>query len=139
MCGPALAIVGGVMSAAGSVVGGMGAQAQYNAQAASLKAQAMFNQRQANAEVLKGSTQIMQQRRGVERILGGQTAAFGGSGIQTDTGTPTDVAMSTQSEAEMDRQAIRFGRDLTASNYEYQAEIDKMNAKQAKIAGKYAM
>lgn len=139
MCGPMLGIIGGVMSAAGSIVGAMGQSAALKAQAESAKAQAAFMKRQADAETIKGSTDILQQRRGVERILGSQTAGYGASGIQSDAGTTTDIAMTSQSEAEMDRQAIRFGRDLTASNYQYKAKIEEMNAKAYKQQAKFAM
>lgn len=139
MCGPAMAIIGGVFSAVGSIVGGMGQSAALKAQAESAKAQAAFNRRQADAETLKGSTDILLQRRGVERILGTQQTAFGAGGIQSDTGTASEIQVSSQSEAEMDRQAIRFGRDLTASNYQYKAKIDEMNAKAYKQQAKFAM
>lgn len=130
MCGMIMGVIGGVMSAAGSIMQG-------NAQAASLKAQALFNKRQAYAEYLKGSTEIMQQKRNVERIAGAQKVGYGAAGISVDEGTPTDTSIQTQTEAEMDRQAIRFGRDVTVGNYMYKAKIDEMNAKQAKIAGMF--
>lgn len=139
MCGMVLGLVGGMFSAMGALTAGRGQQAQYEAQAASLKAQAAFNRRQADAETIKGSTQILQQRRNVERIVGGQTAGYGAAGLQVDTGTPVETQMATNTEAEMDRQAIRFGRDITASNYQYQAKIDLMNAEAAHRAGQYAM
>jgi len=135
MCWMAIGAIGSVVS---GVMGAMGAKQQADAQAASLKAQAAFNQRQADAETLKGSTEIAMQRRNIERIQGGQAAGYGASGIASE-GTVVDVAMATMAEGAMDRQAIRFGRDLASSNYNYQAQIDLMNAKQAKIQGQYGM
>ena len=125
MCLP---MVGAVFSAVGSL-------ASASAQSASLKAQSLFNNRQASMEYTKGSYQIALQQRQEERVQAGQKVGFAKGGIDTEQGTPIDLSNATDLEAGLDRQAIRFGRDLTASNYEYKAKIDKMNAGAAMTAG----
>lgn len=127
MCGPLLAIAGTGMSI-------MGTLAEGQSQSASLKAQAAFNRRQASMEYVKGSYDVAIQKRQEKRILATQQTGYASGGIATDTGSPIDAYTATDKEAEMDRQAIRYGRDVTVSNYNYKAQIDTMNAKAAKTA-----
>lgn len=131
MCGPLMGLMGSMVSA----IGGM---ASSNAKAASLNAQAQFEDRQASMEYTKGSYQIALQKRQEDRIQGGQTVGFAHGGIDTESGTPKELSSATDIEMGLDRQAIRFGRDLNSSNYEYKANIDRMNAGQAQQAGMFS-
>lgn len=126
MCGPFLGMIGGAVSAVGSIMTG-------NAQAASLKAQAAFNKRQGDAEYIKGSVDISKLGREGSRIAGAQEAGYAAAGIEGQT--VEDTIKSSSKEIEMDKMSIRFGRDLAASNFRYQADINLMEAKSAKQAG----
>ena len=126
MCGPMMGMLGGVMSAFGSIMAG-------NAQAASLKAQAKFNERQSNAEYIKGSVDVGKLGREGDRITGAQEAGYAAAGIEGQT--VEDTIISSRKELEMDKMSIRFGRDLAVGNFQYQAYINRMEAKQAKQAG----
>lgn len=126
MCGPALGLIGTAVSVFGSLQSGV-------AQAASLQAQAAFNRRQASMEYVKGSYEIALQKRREQRIVGSQRSILASDGLAVDSTGAQDLYTATSQEAEMDRQAIRFGRDLTVSNYNYKAKIDSMNASQAQI------
>ncbi len=132
MCGPMLGLVGGLMS-------GIGGMMQANSEAASLKAQGLFKKRQGDMERIAGSTEIMSQKRGEERILGTQQVQYASAGIDPSTGSPLVTAQAPDKEAEMDRQSIRFGRDLKATNLDYEAKIDNMNAKAAKTRGMFSL
>lgn len=124
MCGPALILASTAVSMLGSLQSGA-------AQSASLQAQSAFNRRQASMEYTKGSYDIALQRRQEERIIGTQKAGLASGGLAVDSAGAQDIYAATDKEAEMDRQAIRFGRDLSVSNYNYKASIDQMNAGQA--------
>ncbi len=126
MCGPMMGMLGGAMSAMGSIMQG-------NAQAASLKAQAAFNKRQADAEYIKGSVDVGKLSRESERVTGAQEAGYAAAGIEGQT--VADTTHSSRKEIEMDKMSIRFGRDLAVGNFQYQAKINLMEAKQAKQAG----
>jgi hypothetical protein len=121
-----MGMLGGAMSAVGSIMAG-------NAQAASLKAQAAFNKRQADAEYIKGSVDVGKLSREGDRVTGAQEAGYAAAGIEGQT--VQDTIKSSAKEIEMDKMSIRFGRDLAASNFLYQAKINLMEAKQAKQAG----
>lgn len=130
MCGPIAGLMGSMMSAVGSIMQG-------NAQAASLEAQAQFNNRQSSMEYTKGSYQIALQKRQEDRVVAGQQVGFSKGGINPEVGTGEDLTQATDIEAGLDRQAIRFGRDVTSSNYAYKAKIDQMNAGEARTAGMF--
>ncbi len=128
MCGPVIGILGAAVSAMGSI-------AQANAQAAGLKSQAQWQERQAKVERMKGNYAIAQQRRQTRALLGAQQATFAASGIDTTGGSPEDVAVATIQEREMDVQARRIQRDEEVARYEYEAANNRAQAKAVKTAG----
>lgn len=129
MCAP-MAL--GLVSAGVSMVGSIAAA---NAQAAGLKSQAAWQRRQANVEQMKTSFSIQQQRRAAKAEIAGQTLYFAGAGIQSGTGTPTDVAMATTQAREMDIQARRIQGSEESERLRFEAASNESAASGVQTAG----
>lgn len=127
MCGPALGLVGAVVSAAGSIYSGL-------AQSASYKAQAQGLEYQAQAESEKGSYESARQAEQNARLTGKQVTAIAASGVDL-YGSPVDVVADSRREGELDKQAIRHGAQFRANLARYEASVARSNATSAKIGG----
>lgn len=123
MCMAALGLIGSVVSGVGAA---MGAQAQ----AASHRAAAAAQRRQANLETMSGSYQSQRKQEQVDRVLGQQRAAYASSGIAL-TGGAADTIQDSATEGALDVAAIRWGSGMQAQTHEYNAKIEDMNARSA--------
>jgi hypothetical protein len=112
MCDP-VSISAGI-AIAGAVVGTIGQvqQQAYQAKAASYAADAAQNQ--AAAEEAR-------QRDRARRVLGSQLAAYGGAGIDPNSGTALDVAADSAAQVELDALTIRHGGRVHADAYNAEA------------------
>lgn len=129
--------MGPLYQAAGSFVSAIGAAQQSNAQSAEYKARAAYDKRQALLERLKGAYEANQLKAKGERVFATQRASFAEAGVKLE-GSPEDVIIDSRVENELDVGAVLWGQNVAAQNYDYQAKIDQMNAKQAKKAGVFA-
>lgn len=124
MCLP---IIGGLVSAAGSIYSGM-------AQSASYKAQAQAKRYEADAASQSGSFESQQQENRNARLTGQQITAAASNGVSI-AGTPGDVIADSRTEGEMDKQAIRYNYQFKSNLADYEAKVAKMNAKTVKVGG----
>src|SRR5262245_13131626 len=120
----AIPLIGGVVSAVGTV---MGAQAtrkagMYNA------AVSKNNARTAQYE---GELEAQDRRREMRQTLGAMRAAYGVSGIQFSGGSGLDVLRDTAVEYAWDEQKIRYKADVRAASEGNQADIYEAEAKNA--------
>lgn len=127
MCMMMMGLLGAAVSAAGAIQGA-------NAQAAEYKAKAAYNKRQAQVERIKGVYEAGRIKERGERVYGAQRAGYSAAGVEM-SGTPTESVNDSVQQNELDVQAVMWGQTLAGQNYDYQAKIDKMNAKQAKKGG----
>jgi hypothetical protein len=102
------------------------AAANYNAQLADQNAQV------ANAQ---GAAAAEAQERDSKRRIGSMLAAYGASGVQTDTGSPTDVLADSARSASLDNLTIKYNAKLRAMGLEAQAGLDRSTASNATQAG----
>jgi hypothetical protein len=139
MCGPMMAIgaigsvLGGVMQAAGAQQSANAQANQYLSAANQHQAEAQLKQRQAVLELTSGQ---QKQRRAQEQIglsVAKQVNQYTSSGL-TIEGTPMDIAGDTAREMALDAAAIGWNAQLKATNQEYGAKIDLMNADSARRA-----
>lgn len=130
MCMAAIGVFGSLIQAAG-------AMQQANAQAAEYKAKAAMNKRQAQIERIKGTYEASRMREKGERVYGAQRAAYSSAGVDLE-GTPESVISDSVSENELDVQAVMWGQQIAGQNFDYEAKINKMNAKSSKKAGFFA-
>lgn len=128
MCMAAIGLIGAGVQA-------IGAMQQANAQSAEYKAKAAYNKRQAQVERIKGVYEAGRVKERGERVYSSQRATLGEAGVTLDSGTAADVVSDSVSQNELDVQAVLWGQTLAGQNYDYQAKIDKMNAKSSKQAG----
>lgn len=127
MCMPALALVGGIVSAVGSLAVG-----QANANAAN--AQAAMYERQAQAERAQAQFNSERQREKGIKMLATQRAGFLGNGVAL-SGSALDVLLDTTRENELDVSAIKYNAEIKAQNFEMQADSYKAKASAARMAG----
>lgn len=121
----------------GSLIQGIGAMQQANAQAAEYKAKAAMDKRQAQIERIKGVYEAGRVKEKGELTFGAQRAAYSSAGVSLE-GTPTDVVSESTAQNQLDVQAVMWGQTIAGQNYDYQARIETMNAKSAKKAGFFA-
>lgn len=122
------------MAAIGGVLGAVGSIASAQAQAAGFEAQARQAERQAELERDKGAVEIARTRDASARLTGRQVTAIATSGVSL-SGSPQDVIRDSITEANLDIGAIRFGRDVNVQNFETQADIARLNARQTRVGG----
>lgn len=127
-----VAIAATVASAAISAVGAIrssqaqSAAADYNAKVASLNAQAATQQGEAAAEA---------QQRDSQRKIGTALAAYGASGVETDSGSPADVLSQSARDATLDNLTIKYNAKMRALGYQMQGNLDTANASNSASAG----
>lgn len=127
MCGPALGLLGAVASAAGSIYSGM-------AQAAGYEASAKAKKYQAQTELDSGAYDMNIQQRRADALTAKQVTATASSGVDL-WGSPSDVIQSSAIEAQMDKDATRYNAQGRYKTTMYAAQVDKMNARNARTGG----
>ncbi len=129
MAGEASAIGGSMTGAYGAIIQG---QAQGNA----LDRAAEIERNNARLDIQTGEANAMLSSMRSDKAIGKISAAYGASGIASDSGSVLDVLAASTSNAELDRQNIMHGAKVRAVNYENQAAMDEMGAKSA-VQGSY--
>ena len=133
----ALGVAAAVTAAAGTAATVVGQIQQTNAansaaryNAAILDRNAQIANQQAAAVEQQGAIDEKQQRLRVAALTGTQRAAYGGSGLLVDEGTPLDVTRDTAGYGELDALTIRRNAGLDAwgirnqgSNFQAQASL----------------
>jgi hypothetical protein len=124
---PALAIVGGVISA-------VGALAAASAQAKAARFNAQVNERNAAIAREQGAEDAKRQQRLNVQRLGKLRAAYGEAGLSFE-GDALSVFEDSAVQAELDVRRIKYNAELRAIGFEDQAQLDRMEAKAATTAG----
>jgi len=127
MCLMALSLIGTAVSAAGSI-------AQGNQAAAAAEAQAAAIEQQAEAERRASAYEALQTSRKQELQQSAARASIGASGVGF-AGSPTAVLVANAGQGQLDLEAIRFGSTLKQNNLGTQADLSRMQGRQAKAAG----
>lgn len=122
-----LAIIGTVVSAAGSIVSGVQQQQLANAQAKALEQQALADSQASGYEAQR-------ERRQQELRLANARAQVGASGVAM-SGSPSEVLVANAREGEMDIRAIQYGSQIRQNNLYTQGQIAKWQGKQAMASG----
>ena len=120
-----LGVVGGVVSAAGSVIGGM---QQADATERNAKVQvAQLQMEQAQAEK-DSSEQALDNVRQLRRTIASNNALYGSTGTSLNGGTSMSVTEANQSEAARQLTLIRDQSSLTKAGYSSQIDSTLSNA-----------
>ena len=122
------AIVGGGIGAYGSLEAGSAAAkaAKYNAAVARQNADIALQQADMDAAA---------QQRAAAKVIGGERAAYGASGVSG--GSVSDVIRASEITSELDRQNILYGGKLKAMGYQQTSAMETMGAKQDIIGSRY--
>lgn len=125
---PWVSLASGAISAVGALSSGRQQQqaSEYNAEIARRNAVAARQQAAANAEA---------QQRKARMQIGSMRAAYGASGVGLE-GSPLDILESSAMMAELDRQNILYGGELSAIGYESNAGLELMRGENA-VTGSY--
>jgi hypothetical protein len=130
-----LAIAGVAASAIGTGVAIMGQMQAASAQASAANYNAEVARNNAIAAQQQArQNELIQQQQSRQKI-GGITAAYGASGIDSGSGSALDVLGSSAANAELDRQTLVFNGALQAAGYGDEAALDAARAGSAKTAG----
>ena len=144
MCDPvsALAITAAVVSATGSVYGGLAANQQGKYEQRVADANAKLAASQANDAAERGALEARNYQRRVAHTQGRQQAAMAANGIDTNFGSALDVQRDTAMIAREDAQTIYDnagneiqGFDISANNYRAQGAAARARGSAAKTAG----
>jgi hypothetical protein len=119
---------------ASAVIGAAGAIRSAQAQSAASNYNAQVATQNASIAESQGNAAAEAQQRDAQRRLGSTLAAFGASGVQTDTGSPVDVLTDSARQATLDNLTTRYNykRGL---GYTTQAQLDSASASNATTAG----
>jgi hypothetical protein len=129
------AIVAAGTAAAGTVVSAVGAIRQGQAAAGAANYNAQLAEQNAQIATAQGEAAAQAQQRDSQRNIGRALAAYGASGVQTDTGSPTDVLADSARGAALDNLNIKYNAKLRAMGLQAQAGLDRANASNSETAG----
>lgn len=123
-----LAIAGVAMAAVGAIrsANAKASAADYNSAIASQNAMVASEQGEAAAQA---------QSRDAERRIGQGVAAYGASGVDVGSGSPTDVLADSARSAMLDNLTIKYNASLRAAGYKDQSLLENANSQEATTSG----
>ena len=121
----------GGLAIAGGGVGAFGALQQGQDQSNALNRAAQIERNNAALDIQTGAANAELSSMNSNRRIGAISAAYGASGIASDSGSVLNVLAASTSNAELDRQNIMHGAKVRAVNYENQAVMDQIGATSA--------
>lgn len=122
------------LALAGTAVGAAGQIAAGNAANATAQAQEQALEQQQEAERRSAAFEISQQQRQDDLEQSAARAAIGASGVGF-AGSPTAVLTANRGQQQLDLEAIRYGSTLRQNALSTQADITRMQGRQARTAG----
>lgn len=119
-----IGLAASAISAGGSFISGMQQQdmANYNAAVA---------EQNAKMATDKATYDAKMHNQEVRRILAAQRSLYGASGVSSESGSPLLVMDDTVKQGAMDALAIRYGGDVDAAKQRSQANLYRMQGKNA--------
>jgi hypothetical protein len=145
MCGPVaavLAVASAAVSAGGQIMSGIGQSQQYRYQANVAEQNKALAEGQAQDSILNTNLEAQRRYREASQMKGAQTAALAANGVDLNFGSAVDVQHDTSMIAAEDvaqiykgGEARTKGYDISAYNYQAQANADRAKAKGAVTAG----
>lgn len=124
----ALLIAGTAVSAAGAIQAG-------NQQQAALDAQAAARERQANEQRAVSQREAAARRNNAEQVLSRQRAVAAASGGGASDKTVLDIMGDTEAEGDFQAASALYEGETQGRNLDYQAGIDRMEARNARLSG----
>ena len=125
-----------VLSASAATVSAVGAIKQGQAQAAAANYNAELAQQNANSITQQGQAASEAQQHDTMRKMGAAVAAYGASGVEGDTGSPTDVLADNVRTATLNNLTLQYDYKLKALGFQDKVGLDQANASNS-ISGSY--
>ncbi len=118
-----------ILGAVGGVVQGVGQLVNAREEIEVGNFNARISEQRAAAERSSQELLEAQKRKVIKRQIGTQIALFGKSGIQF-SGSPIDVVTDSLANAELDLAIDRFNSEVTARQFETEADLQRFEARQ---------
>lgn len=137
MCEPAtIALIASTgLTVGGTVLGGMGAQAEAKQQEAFARQNALLSRRAAADAVQRGEAEAGKAQAEGSRAIAQARASLGASGLEMTSGSALDALATTRLNTELDAQTLRANAAREAWGYKVEAHNQDM---QAEVAGRRA-
>lgn len=126
--------LGAILSIASTAVSAAGAIMQGNQANAAAQAEADAMEQQQKAEQQAAAFEAAQEQRKQSYAQANARAQIGASGVGFQ-GSPTAVLVANAGQGQLDLEAIRYGSQLRQNTLGTQAELTRMQGKQARTAG----
>lgn len=140
MCEPTTILAAStVLSAAGSIQGGLAQRNQANYAAAVARNNAVVAYGQAEDARKRGQKEELAHGRQLAQQKSAQIAAAAANGLDTGFGSPLDVVTDTSIYGALDAETIRENAAREATGYLVNAQNYKAESRAQKAAGKQAM
>ena len=123
------------LMAVSAVVSAVGAVRTAQAQQNTLNYQAEVARQNALGAAQQGNAAAALQGRQNEQRLGAMRAAYGASGVTSDSGSAVDVLTSSASNMTLDNLTTQYNYKLKGLGYQDQAQLDQSGASNAMAAG----
>lgn len=123
-----------LLTIASTAIGAAGAIMQGNQANAAAQAQANAMEQQQKAEQQAAAFEAAQEQRKQSYAQASARAQIGASGVGFQ-GSPTAVLVANAGQGQLDLEAIRYGSQLRQNTLGTQAELTRMQGKQARTAG----
>lgn len=137
-----IGLIGGAVSAIGSIMSGNAQSAYYTYQAQVARMNANIATQNAAYETQLGEVQAEQKGLGIRAQISQTRAAQGAGGLDLQSGTNAQVRESEQQIGMFDQSMIRYnaarrayGEQIQSLGYQTQAQLDTMAASTSKTAG----
>lgn len=127
-----LGAVAGLLGTAFSVIGSI---RQGEAQEAQYKSQAQWDQAKAQEERAAGQAQAANKQREAKLVMSRDLAVAASSGGGAADPTALNVAAGVGAQGEYNAKSALYEGETAGRDYDYQAQVYRMQAKQAKLAG----
>lgn len=135
MCMITAATIFAGVAAAGAATSAIGAVRSGNDQASALKYNALVENQNAEATRRQGQAEAEQKGSEVTRRMADARAAIAASGIDPNSGTPLELMSDMATQGELSKKLITYQSELSARGLSQQAQLDLVNARNAKTAG----
>ena len=121
--------------AAGAVVSAVGAIRKGQAEAGAANYNAAIMRQNADVAMSQSDAADQMLSRRAEGVQGAAIAAYGASGVTSDSGSAVDVLASSARNASLDQLTSRYNYKLKALGFLDQAGLDSANAQNSMQAG----
>jgi hypothetical protein len=124
-----------ILTAVGTGVAAVGAVRSAQAASGAANYNSQVAKQNADAAVAQGDAAAQLQAREAKRQQGSALALYGASGVDTSSGSPSDVLADSTREAVLQQSTTRYNYNMRALGFMDQSALDSAQAKNSMSAG----